>query len=535
MELITDEAEIMKPRSDNKDALSSSRVATLKRYIWPLVCVALITGIGKILDPYFDSINLALLYLLPVLVSAVRWGRGPSFLASFLGLLALDFFFVPPVGSLAVSGVRYVFILAVFLLVALITGTMAARLRDETQRALEREKKTLALYALGREIAAEADLAKVLEVFVTTIARTIEGEIIILMPESGSDHLYAVASAPPHLSSPTDKEWAVAYWVLDHGRAAGKGTEILRGAERTFLPVSVEDKVLAVLALTLNVTDEISWEQRQLIQAFANLGAVAIIRVQLAKEAEHAKWLVESEKLHAALLNSISHDLRTPLASITGAVTSLLSQENVYDQEARQILLETIKEGAQRMNHFVANLLDMVRLEGGMLKLNKKWCDIQDILGVVFREMKDILQGHHLLVNIPPDLPLVEADFALIEHVLINLLENAAKYSPPDSQISLSACCDDKLLRFTITDLSPPVPAKERERIFDKFYRVHSTRQIGGTGLGLSICKGIVEAHGGKIWVQPNRGYGNEFTFSLPLDKRPSQESDVNKGGDYAT
>ena len=187
------------------------------------------------------------------------------------------------------------------------------------------------------------------------------------------------------------------------------------------------------------------------------------------------------------------------------------------------------------MNHFVANLLDMVRLEGDMLKLNKKWCDIQDILGVVFREMKDVLQGHPLRVNIPPDLPLVEADFALIEHVMINLLENAAKYSPPDSQISLSACCDDELLRFSITDLGPPIPAKERERVFDKFYRIHSTRQIGGTGLGLSICKGIVEAHGGRIWVKPNRGYGNEFTFSLPTGNRPSQELDVNEGGDYAT
>ena len=411
---------------------------------------------------------------------------------------------------------------------------MATRLRDEAQRALRREKKTLALYSLGREIAAEADLAKVLKVFVMTIAQAVDGEILILMPESHSDQLCVVASSPPHLTSFSEKERAEAHWVLDHGQAAGNGTEIFRGAERTFFPVSVEDRVLAVLALKLNVEGEaVSREQWLLIEAFVNLGAVAIIRVQLAREAEQAKWLVESEKLHAALLNSISHDLRTPLASITGAATSLLSDENVYGRETRQVLLETIEEEAQRMNSFVANLLDMVSLEGGMLKPNKKWCDIQDILGVVLREMKDVLKGHPLRVHIPPDAPLVEADFALIEHVMINLLENAAKYSPPDSGITVSVHYDDKLLRFAITDLSPPIPVMERERIFDKFYRIHYSKQIVGTGLGLSICKGLIEAHGGKIWVESYPGRGNRFTFSLPVAEQPRVES-VRKGGGHA-
>ena len=525
MKPIISEAEIPEPSPDDKDALSSSGVAALKRYFRALVCVALITGAGMVFDQYFDRINLALLYLLPVLVSAVRWGRGPSFFASFLGVLAFDFFFIPPVRSFAVSDVRYVVVFAVFLLVALVTGTMAARLRNEAERALKREKKILALYALGREIAAEADLTQVLRTFATTIAEAVDGEIIILMREPGSDHLAVAASAPPQLALPGEKERAVAHWVIDHGFAAGKGTEILRAAERTFFPVSVEDRVLAVLALKLNLKREaLSEEQRQLIEAFANLGAVAIIRVELAREAEQAKWLVESEKLHAALLNSTSHDLRTPLASITGAVTSLLSEGSAYSRETRQVLLETIAEEAQRMNRFVANLLDMVRLEGGGVKLNKRWCDIQDILGVVLRELKDILQDHPLKVHVPQDLPLVEADFALIEHTMINLLENAAKYSPPESGISVSVRYDGGSLRFTVTDLSPPIPAKERERVFEKFYRIHYSKQVGGTGLGLSICKGIIEAHGGRIWVEPYPGYGNQFTFSLPLGGQPKRE-----------
>ena len=511
MERIPPGAAITESIPDDKDVLTSARVAALKHYLWALVCVALITGIGEVLGPYFDRINLALLYVLPVLVSGLRWGRGPSFFASFLGVVAFDFFFVPPILSFAVSDVRYVFMFAVFTLVALVTGTMATRLRDETQRALQREKKTLALYTLGREMATEADLGKVLAAFVATISEAVDGETIVLMPESDNDHLYVGASVPSHLTLPDDKEWAVAHWVLDHGHAAGKGTKILRGAERTFFPVSVEEKVLAVLALKLTVDG--GREQRQLIEAFANLGGLALIRVQLAKEAEQAKWLVESERLHTALLNSISHDLRTPLASITGAVTSLLSGENVYDPEARQVLLETIEEGAHRMNRFIANLLDMVRLEGGVLKLNKKWCDIQDILGVGLREMKDVLQSHALQVNIPPDLPPVEADFALIEHAMINLLDNAAKYSPPDSLISVSAYCDDDLLLFTVSDLSPPIPVNEQERIFDRFYRLHCSKQIGGTGLGLSISRGIIEAHGGKYGLSHTRGAGIHLPF----------------------
>ena len=257
------------------------------------------------------------------------------------------------------------------------------------------------------------------------------------------------------------------------------------------------------------------------------MAAIAIIRVKLAEEAEQAHWLRESEKLHSALLNSISHDLRTPLASITGAVTSLLSEESVYSRETKGILLQTIKEEAQRLNHFVANLLDMVRLESGVLKLNKEWCDIQDIVGVALRQIKDVLQGHPLRVTMPSGPPFVKADCGLIEHVMINLLENAAKYSPPDSEISISAHYTNEAMLISISDLSPSIPKAEREHVFSKFYRLHYSKDVSGTGLGLSICKGIVEAHGGKIWVGPSPEYGNRFIFSLPVSEQPPEESGV--------
>ena len=505
---------------------------SVKFYVWTILAIALITGAGKLLDPFFDRINIALLYLLPVLVSAVRWGRGPSFFASFLGVLTYDFFFVPPFLSFAVSEIRQVFIFAVFLLVALVTGTMATRLRKEAERALDREKRTRALYDLGREIAAETDLEQTLRTFVTTVADAIHGEVVILMPRSAGAALDEIASEPPGIGL-QDKERAVAQWVFDRGLTAGKDTDTLRDTGRAFFPVSVEEKVLAVLAVDMTSTESrLTPQKRLLIEAFASLAAVAIIRVRLAREAEQARWLAESEKLHNALLNSISHDLRTPLAAITGAVTALLSEESKSDTETDRALLRAIEEEARRMNHFVANLLDMVRIEGGTLKLRREWCDIQDILGVALREVKGAIAGHPLEIDIPADLPLVKVDFPLIEHVMINLLENAAKYSPQGSKISVSARYLDQAMRFTVTDHSPSVPAAERVRIFDKFYRLHYSKQVGGTGLGLSICKGIIEAHGGKIWVDPSPDYGNRFIFTLPVTEQPGGETPFEEGAD---
>ncbi len=495
--------------------------------------VAAITILGKALQPVFDPVNIALLYLLPVLVSAVRWGRGPSFFASFAGVVAFDFFFVPPVLSFSVDDVRYIFSFAVFLVVALVTGTLATRLRRQARDAEEREKRTAALYGLSRKIAVESDLRQVLQTVVQTMAEVTGGTVVLLMPDAESGLPIERASTAP-MNVPLDaKERAVAHWVLENGKEAVKGTGTLDAAEHTFVPITADEKAIAVFALEEH-PEAMRPGRREMIGALANLAAVAITRVELAQKAEEAHLLRESEKLHSALLNSISHDLRTPIASITGAVTSLLSEESAYDQQTQEILLQTIKEEAQRLNRFVANLLDMARLESGVLKLNKEWCDIQDVLGVALREMKDVLQDHPLQVSLPPDLPLVKADFALLEHVLLNLMENAAKYSPPSAPIAVSARYGAAALVVTVADLSPPIPKGEQENVFKKFYRLHYPRDVSGKGLGLTICKGIVEAHGGKIWVEQSEGHGNAFSFSLPVAEQPHERSVSREGEEHA-
>lgn len=259
-----------------------------------------------------------------------------------------------------------------------------------------------------------------------------------------------------------------------------------------------------------------------------------VTRVQQADQAREARLLAESERLRTALFNSLSHDLSTPLASIIGAVTGLLESGEVYSAAARRDLLQTIKQGAMRMNRFVNNLLDMARLESGMLRLSKVWCDVQDIIGVATSRLDEPLNNRPLKINIDPDLPLVQADFALIEQVMVNLLDNALKYSEAGSEIDISARRRENQVEMAVSDRGPDIPGEDLERIFDKFYRLHSPRLVSGTGLGLAICKGIIEAHGGRIWATNNPFGGVVITFVLPSgDEVPGKVPGADKGGGY--
>jgi two-component system, OmpR family, sensor histidine kinase KdpD len=483
--------------------------------------VALATVIGKVLPSAFDLINTSLLYLLPVLISSVRWGLWPSLTACFMGVLAFDYFFVPPVLSFTTADIRHLLSFAIFLIVAMVTATLAARLRAQVGAARERERRVTAVYELSRNMPAEKDMRQVLKFVVDMIERSITVKVAILMPGSPYNLLTPVAYSGEGEFVLEQKQRASAQWAFDHGKQADHATNSSHNVNHIFVPIADGVTSLAVLAVRLDPGQVLSREQRKDIRAFVSLTALAITRVRLREEAEQAKWLFESEKLHAALLNAVSHDLRTPLSAITGAVTGLLSHGAQYSDETRKSLLLSINEGAQRMNRFVTNLLDMARIESGILKPNREWCDMLDIVGVAAKEVRDILPDHRVEITASPDLPLVEIDFGLMEHALINLLENAAKYAPEASTVSVRIYADEKELRVAVQDAGPSIADDDRERIFDKFYRLRSSMHVSGTGLGLSISRAMIEAHGGSLWVEPGPKGGNAFTFSLPIGTQP--------------
>ncbi len=341
--------------------------------------------------------------------------------------------------------------------------------------------------------------------------------MILLLPDrSGKLELQSSSLTPAEFLL-DDNERAVAAWVFEHGEMAGRGTDTLGGASGIYIPLRTEKGVRGVLGVWLDNTERyLQPEQRRLLEAFAGLAAVAVTRIQLAEQARQAHLLAESEKLRTALFNSLSHDLRTPLASIIGAVTGLLEEDSIYSPAARRDLLQTVKQGAMRMNRFVNNLLDMARLESGMLQLKKEWCDVQDIIGVAMSRIGESLRIRSVKIVIQPDLPLLQADYVLIEQVLVNLLDNALKFSETGSEIVVSVVYREKLVEVSVADCGLQIPAEDLERVFDKFYRLHSPRQVSGTGLGLAICRGIIEAHGGQIWAADNPAGGVIITFTLP-------------------
>jgi two-component system sensor histidine kinase KdpD len=524
-----------KPKEDRaKQAAAPARQTfVLAPYTGVTLMLGLITVLAILLRPYLDLVDIALVYLLPVLFSAVRWGTGPAVFAAVVGLLTFDFFFIPPTLTFTVANLRYLISFAIFLLVALLTGTLSARLRQQVIRSRQRETRTAALYALSSEIAAVADLNAVLESVARKVADTVEGKVLLLLPDKSGKLLLQASSAALGDSLLVDNEWAVATWVYEHNEIAGRGTDTLGGASGLYIPLRTEQGARGVLGVWFDGAERyLQPEQRRLLEAFAGLAAVALARIQLTEQAREAQLLAESESLRTSLFNALSHDLRTPLASIIGSVTGLLEEDSVYTPDARRDLLQNIKQGATRMNRLINNLMDMARLESGMLQLHKEWCDIQDIIGVALGRLDELLKSRPVEVHIQPDMPLLRADCVLIEQVLVNLLDNALKFSETGSEIVISASSGKKLAEVSVADRGLRIPAEDMERVFDKFYRLHSPRQVSGTGLGLAICKGIIEAHGGQIWASDNPAGGVIITFILPLaDEAPGSIPEQGKGG----
>jgi two-component system sensor histidine kinase KdpD len=488
----------------------------LGRYLLGTGLVVFSTLIGLLIRGELEPANLVMLYLASTVISAIFLGRGPALLTSILGVLAFDFFLVPPYMTLAVSDTQYLVTFIGLFVVSLVISTLTARTREQADAAIQREAQTSALYNLGRDLTSASDLHQVAEIIINHINQAFGREVAIFLPENGQLRVYA--STPDY--HPDTNELAVAAWAFEHDQPAGLGTDTLPAAALRCQPLKTARGQIGVIGVHPKAQENLfTSEQRQTFNAFAHQAALAVERAKLAEQARQTELLQATEKLQTALLNSISHDLRTPLVSITGALSSLREETLTLDKEDRESLLETAHGEAERLNRLVGNLLNMTRLEAGAIHLRREPCDIQDAIGAALEQLGERLSKRPVTVNLAPDLPLVSLDFALFGQVLVNLMDNAVKYSPPDTSLEVNVSQTQDAVNIEICDHGFGIPPEDLERVFDKFYRVQRPESVNGTGLGLAICKGIVEAHNGTIRAGNREGGGTIITLTLPKEK----------------
>jgi two-component system sensor histidine kinase KdpD len=431
-----------------------------------------------------------------------------------MGVAAFDFFFVPPSMTLAVNDTEYLLTFIGLLAVSLVISQLTAVVRGQAEAVQRRETETVELYELGRDLTVAADLEDVAQAAIAHVGQTFGRQVAIFLPGGNQAKVYAVS---PGLSLSEDDR-AVADWTLVHGQEAGRGTGTLPAASMRYVPLKTTRGVVGVLGVKpLDASTHLTREQLRTLDAFANQIALAVERASLAEQARQAEMLEITDKLQNALLNSISHDLRTPLVSITGALSSLMDDQLVLDESARRSLIETASEEADRLNRLVGNLLDMTRLESGAMHFKKEACDIQDLVGSTLEELGGRLGNRSIHIDIPLELPLIPLDFVLVERVLVNVIDNALKYSPANTPIEIKAHAAGAFLEIEVADRGTGIPLEDLNRVFDKFYRVQRPDNISGTGLGLSISKGIVQAHGGFIAAENRPDGGTIITISLPL------------------
>jgi two-component system sensor histidine kinase KdpD len=513
--VISGEAKMSSPAAETRAWLPHR---PWRRYLQSILLVALATLIGQPVSLFLSPTNLVMLYLVAVVIAAVFLGRGPSFLASFLSVLAFDLFFVPPRLTFAVSDTQYVLTFVGLFLVGLVISSLAARAREQAEAARNREAQTAELYGLSRDLAAALGLDDIARILIRHMEQTFGREAVVMLPGDG-----AVARPAPRAASADltldEQELAVADWVFRHGEPAGRNTNTLAGARLRYLPLKTARGIVGVLGIMgpADPESQLTPEQQRLMEAFASQAALAVERAHLGEQARQAQVLQATEKLQTALLNSISHDLRTPLVSITGALSSLDEDGTRLDEAARHSLIENARDEAERLNRLVGNLLDMTRLEAGAFRVAHELCDVQDVIGAALEQLGDRLGDRRIETDVPADLPLAPMDFVLITRVLVNLLDNALKYSSPDTPIEVRAHVASGHLEIEVADRGIGIPAEDLARVFDKFYRVQRPGHASGTGLGLSICKGIVEAHGGFIAAENRAGGGTVITLALPL------------------
>ncbi len=513
------------PGSDEQPRRSPTE--SIGIYVATALMVAVATLLGRALVAFVSVPNISLIYLAAVLWSATRYGLGASIFASIASTLAYNFFFTEPRYTFTVADPSQVLALIFFCMAAVLTSTLTARERVHAQTAHDQARTTAELLAFSRKLAGIRKLDTLMAASAAQIANMLKVDALMLLPDARTGALVAMASAPAGAAL-DEADLAAATWCWDKNQPTGSGTDTLPGGRRLFLPLRTGQGRLGVIGVSRSQGDaRLSPDERRLLDALADLAAIATERIRLAKDIDQARMLAETEKLRGSLLTSISHDLRTPLASIIGTFATLRSHGGRFDAEASEELLASAQEEAERLNRYVSNLLDMTRLDAGALEPKREPCDLGDLIAAAVRRSTKQLAGHKIKLNVPANLPLLLLDETLMDQVLVNLLDNAAKYTPAGSTIEIGVVRHRFSIAIHVRDDGPGIPPGDLDRIFDKFYRVRedADRSRAGTGLGLAICRGFVIAMGGRIHAR-NRSetsdggpaHGAEFLIEFSPD-----------------
>ena len=507
-------------------AAEASEPFDLRPYLYALLAVVAAVGVSELLWPWIGLPNTDLVFLTAIVGVAVRFGLWPSLLASVASALCYNFFFTEPYHTFNVSDPRNVVAVLFFTVVAIIVSNVAARARTLAVAAMGRARTTESLYTFSRKLSGVGTLDDVLWATAYQIALMLKLRVVILLPENGT---IAVKAGYPPEDVLDEADIAAAKWAWDHNRPAGRGSDTLPGAKRLFLPMRTGRGAIGVVGIDSDKPGPLlTPDQRRLLDALMDQAALAIERVYLVDDLEQAKRRVEADRLRSALLTSISHDLKTPLAAIIGAAGTLKGFSGELNDQGKVDLISTIVEESERLNRFIANLLDMTKLESGAIKPNSALHDVGEIVGTALARASKVLAQHNVEVDVAADLPMLDLDPVLFEQVLFNLLDNAAKYSPPGTTVLIQSWQEDDVVKLQVVDQGSGIPAEEIDRIFDKFHRARKLDQVrAGTGLGLAISRGFVEAMGGTV-TAANRDdrSGAVFTITLPIPK-PTERLDT--------
>ena len=510
------------PRDERIRRLAGADTPPPRAYAWSALSVVVTTALAYALHATLALPDPEMLYLVTIMVAAAFLGRGPSLLAATLSVAAYDFFFVPPYYTFTVDDSSRLLTFAMMFGVGLVISTMTLRLRRQERDASARAERMAVLYALSRDLGSAVtleDMARIaVEHVVQTLRYPVQAARALVFTRGAEAPLASQAARPLNATLDTQDE-GVARWVLEHGRAAGVGTDTVPGARCLCLPLKSGPEAFGVLAITPEPLTAFHAEQVDFLEALARQLSFAAERAHLVEEAKAIALRARTEEMRSALLSSVSHDLRTPLATITGAATTLRDQKNL-SEITRKELVDGLCEEAERLERLVSNLLEMTRLQSGETKVKREWVPLEELVGSALNRLESKLGARRVETRLPSDLPLLSVDPVLIEQVLINLVDNAIKYTPSATPIEISAGSRRQAIEVTVADRGPGLAPGEESRLFERFYR-GGANGAGGAGLGLAICRGIIEAHGGTVTAENRPGGGALFRLIIPIVGSP--------------